>query len=81
MQLKDMRVPASLFRRKNAKISRPVGSSLDDAPTGNLTLQRGEPSDAFVTGTTRSLQRRVLGLNFPEESTGTSKTKPPATKV
>lgn len=80
MQIKDSRVPASLPRRKNAKISRPAGSSLDDAPRGNLTLQRGEPTDAFVTGTTRSLQRRVLGLNFPSASAA-SKTKAPATKV
>ncbi len=51
--------------RKNSNVSRPAFSSRNDAPAGNLTLQHGEPADAFLTGASRSLQRRVLGLNMP----------------
>lgn len=62
-------MPAKEVKAKTApngsQVSRPVSSILDDAPTSNLTLQRGEPADCFVTGASRSLQRRVMGLNIP----------------
>ena len=51
--------------RKNSKVSGPRKSSLADAPSGNLNLQHGEPADVFLTGGSRSLQRRCLGLNIP----------------
>ena len=49
---------------RDSRSWRPAGSSLEDAPTGKLTLQRGEPADCFVTGASRSLQRRLMGLNI-----------------
>jgi hypothetical protein len=51
--------------RKDSKVSGARISTLADAPVGNLRLQQGEPPDVFVTGGSRSLQRRCLGLNLP----------------
>lgn len=51
--------------RNSSRVSRQRPSSRGDAPAGKLTLQQGEPEDAFVTGGSRSLQRRCLGLNIP----------------
>jgi hypothetical protein len=68
--------------RKNSKVSGPRMSSLADAPTGNLKLQQGEPADVFVTGGSRSLQRRCLGLNLPVVPMMLEKQKkPPAATV
>lgn len=58
---------------RHSRVSRAVSSSLEDAPTGKLTLQRGEPADCFLTGASRSLQRRLMGLNIPGLSTLTEK--------
>lgn len=57
--------PKNAQVRKVSKVSRQKRSILADAPAGKLTLQQGEPADAFVTGGSRSLQRRCLGLNIP----------------
>lgn len=57
--------PQNAQVRKESKVSRQRPSSRADAPAGKLTLQQGEPADAFVTGCSRSLQRRCLGLNLP----------------
>ena len=57
--------PQNVQVRKESKVSRQRPSSRADAPAGRLTLQQGEPADAFVTGCSRSLQRRCLGLNMP----------------
>ena len=67
--------------RKNSKVSGPRRSSLADAPSGNLKLQHGEPADVFLTGGSRSLQRRCLGLNIPVVPAMLEKAKnPPAAK-
>lgn len=57
--------PQNAQVRKVSKVSKQKRSILADAPAGKLTLQQGEPADAFVTGGSRSLQRRCLGLNIP----------------
>lgn len=67
--------------RKNSKVSGPRKSSLADAPSGNLKLQHGEPADVFLTGGSRSLQRRCLGLNIPVVPAMLERAKqPPAAK-
>ena len=60
---------------QDSRICRPVSSSLDDAPTGKLTLQRGEPADCFLTGASRSLQRRLMGLNISSAPSVVEKVK------
>ena len=54
--------------QKISSVSRAAASVRDQAPDSKLTLQRGEPADAFITGASRSLQRRVSGLNIPAVS-------------
>ena len=58
---------------KAARISAAPQSTRDGAPAGKLTLQRGESPDCFLTGSSRSLQRRVMGLNIPAAVTAPAK--------
>lgn len=36
------------------------------APTQVQSMEPAEPEDAYLTGASRSLQRRLLGLNVPK---------------
>ncbi len=59
---------------------RPGPSENEQAATGQspTSVQPVEPEDAYLTGVSRSLQRRLLGLNV-EGSRGQSKPHPKAT--
>jgi hypothetical protein len=54
-------VPA--FRRPSSEAAAEVQAAKTQAPT---SVQPVEPEDAYLTGVSRSLQRRLLGLNVSQ---------------
>jgi hypothetical protein len=65
----------SASKRPNSGPSENEQAAKGQSPTG---VQPVEPEDAYLTGVSRSLQRRLLGLNV-EGSHGQSKPNPGAT--
>ncbi len=65
----------SASRRPTSEADAEVHAARTQAPTA---VQPVEPEDAYLTGVSRSLQRRLLGLNV-ESARGQSKPVPGAT--
>jgi hypothetical protein len=64
--------PAPAASEQNDKASAHSGASVHPAEPGD------EPEDAQITGTSRSLQRRVLGLNVNDRHAGEQHPDTPA---